>query len=203
MLLHARRIAFAVVVFAALGVASSAGAVGLTCARHEDVVVAAEEALVSDHPLRGTSYIVGRVDEIRRGAHAPITLVVTPTHQFSGDQPDRLRLAARSDGPPDPAGWEVGGFYFLALVEAPDVDGADRLVAPCAPNFLITSADQLDRLMRAAPAVELRDVAPTFASVLGPPLPIFVALTLATAIGIGSWLAFARRRSDGAEHHRN
>lgn len=170
---------------------------GLTCVQHPDVERAAREAIAGDHPSWAGSYIVGRVDEVEHRFHAPVVLTVTPTHVFAGDLADRIQLAARSDGPPDPSSWRVGAHYFLALADAPELDGADGLVAPCAPNFRITTAEQLDRLVDVAPGVEVRDDVPSLSSPDAPlDFPIVLGLAVGV-IGLGSWLAFGRRSRSG------
>lgn len=170
---------------------------GLTCVQHPDIERAAREAVAGEHRSQAAAYIVGRVDGIAHPLHAPIMLTVTPTHVFAGDLADRIQLAARSDGPPDPTSWRVGAHYFLALADAPELEGADGLVAPCSPNFRITTAEQLDRLVDVAPGVEVRhDVA----SLSSPDAPLGFPLVLGLAagvIGLGSWLAFGRRSSGG------
>lgn len=177
----------------AIALSSVGVSFGLTCVPHADVERAAREALEGDHPLWAGAYIVGRVDAIERPLHAPLTLRVTPTHVFGGDLADRIRLAARSDGPPDPRSWRVGGLYFLALADAPELEGIDALVAPCAPNFRITTAEQLDRLILVAAGVEVRDDGVSLAST-DAPLGVPIVLGLAAGvIGVGSWLAFGRR----------
>jgi hypothetical protein len=184
----------------AFALSSPSDVIGLTCARHADVERAAREALTGDHPSWAAAYIVGRVEAIERPLHAPLVLTVTLTHIFDGDLADRVRLAARSDGPPDPASWQIGGHYFLALQGAPELEGVAGLVAPCAPNFRITAPDQLDQLIGAAPAVEVREGAVQISA--GSEWPAGTAVVLGAAaavIGLGSWLAFRR---DLRKHHR-
>jgi hypothetical protein len=181
----------------AIALSSVGVSFGLTCVQHADIERAAREALGGDHPSWAGAYIVGRVDGIEHPLHAPLTLNVTPTHVFRGDHADRIRLAARSDGPPDPSSWRIGGHYFLALTDAPELEGVDGLVAPCAPNFRITTAEQLDRLVRAAAGVEVREDVLRLASAEAPfGFPVVLALA-AGVIGVGCWLAFGRRSRTG------
>jgi hypothetical protein len=181
----------------AIGLSSLGLSFGLTCVQHADVEQAAREALDGQHPLWAGAYIVGRVDGIEHPLHAPLTLTVTPTHVFGGEPADRIRLAARSDGPPDPSSWRIGGHYFLALTDAPELEGVEGFVAPCAPTFRITTAEQLDRLIRAAASVEVREEVLTLSSAEAPfGFPIIPALAVGV-IGVGSWLAFGRRSRIG------
>lgn len=134
---------------------------------------------------------MGRLDAIGGGRLEPLALTVTPTHVFSGDHGQRIRLAARSDGPPTPASWAIGALYFLALDASSGLEGVDALVAPCAPNFRIVTVGQLERLLREAPTVEVRESAATLPSsdADGPSWLLGAAVG---AAGIGTWLAFRR-----------
>lgn len=179
----------------AISLLSPAAGVSLTCAPHPDLERAALEAVAGDHPSWADAYIVGRVDEIQHPPFDGIRLSVTPTHVFSGDIADRIRIAARSDGPPDPASWSIGAYYFLALAGESELDGVSGLVAPCAPNFRITTTEQLDRLIGAAPTVEVRDEVSLSAS--DPGLGAVVVLgAAASVIGLWSWVAFRRPRRE-------
>jgi hypothetical protein len=175
---------------------SPAGSLGLTCIQHPDVERAAREVIAGHHPSWAEAWIVGRIDRIEHPVHAPITLTVTPTHVFAGELAPRIRLAARSDGPPDPSSWRVGAHYFLALADAPELEGVDGLVSPCAPNFRITTAEELGRLIGAAPNVEVRDEELPLSSGMPFDVPVFMGLTVGI-IGLGGWLAFGRRSHTG------
>ena len=187
------RLAAAICVGMTAAIAPPTASVGLTCIRHVDVEQSAREALAGNHPSWADAYIVGRVEGIARPLHAPMTLTVVPTHVFSGDPADRIRLAARADGPPDPNAWQIGSLYFLAVTDAPELEEVSGLVAPCAPNFRITATEQIDRLVDAAPDVDIREEIPAAASSDSIPT-VAVAIASASAlIGFAGWLAFGRR----------
>lgn len=193
-----RRLAAGVLSAALLALVSGPRVMALSCVGHDDLLVAAQEVVAGDHPGWADASIVGHVDAIERAEFAPIILAVTPTHVFGGDLPDAIRLAARSDGPPDPQSWTVGAQYFLALETASGLEGVDAIVAPCAPNFVIETADELDRLVSAAATVEVREPRiPQTSSTFNLGTTLAIGLGLGV-IGLGSWLAF-RRRSRSAE----
>ena len=154
------------------------------------------EAVGGDHPLWADSYVVGRIDSVATPEHDAVRLTLTPTHAFGGGPQQPLRLAARSDGPPDPSIWDVDDLYFVSLSGSEGVDGADAVVAPCAPNFRIADADQLDRLIDAAESVTILEPDAVPQSSL--PVPLLVGLIGASAIGLVSWLAFRTRRQESA-----
>ena len=197
MTLGHRRLAAGVLTAALLPFFSGPRVMALSCIGHDDLLVAAEELVAGEHPGWADTSIVGRVDTIERAEFAPIILVVTPTHVFGGDVPDGIRLAARSDGPPDPQSWTVGAHYFLALETASGVEGLSAIVAPCAPNFVIETADELERLVSAAAEVEVREpgIAQSSSDLhLGTTLAIGLGVGM---IGLGSWLTYRRRSTPG------
>jgi len=175
---------------------ATSGATALSCVHHEDQVVAAAEAIGGDHPLWADAYVVGRVDSVTASEHDAVRLTFTPTHAFGGGPQQPLRLAARSDGPPDPSIWDVEGLYFVSLTEPDGVEGADAAVAPCAPNFRIADADQLDRLIDAAQSVTVLE--PDAVPHSSVPVPLLVGLIGASAIGLQLWIAFGRSRQESA-----
>jgi hypothetical protein len=172
------------------------GTAALSCVHHEDEVAAAIEAVGGDHPLWADSYVVGRVDSVATPEHEAVRLTLTPTHAFGGGPQQPLRLAARSDGPPDPAIWDVDGLYFVALSGFGGVGGADAIVAPCAPNFRIDDAAELERLIGAAPAVTVLE--PDAVPPSGLPVPLLAGVIGASGVGLLLWVAFGRRRQECA-----
>lgn len=195
-----RRFAAGVLGAATIVLLPGTSVVALSCVRHDDLLVAAQELVAGDHPGWADASIVGRVDAIERSDLAPIILAVTPTHVFSGDVPDAIRLAARSDGPPDPQLWTVGAHYFLALESSSGLEGIGAIVAPCAPNFAIENADDLALLVRAAPSVEVRDPGMPQTSSSSAPGRTFAIGAGIVMAGLGSWLAFRRRPRRPAGH---
>ncbi len=191
-----RRLTFGVAAALLAAHLAAAEADALTCADLGDGVAAAMEAVGGDHPLWADSYVVGRIDSVATPEHDAVRLMLTPTHAFGGGPKQPLRLAARSDGPPDPSIWDVDDLYFVSLSGSEGVDGADAVVAPCAPNFRIADADQLDRLIDAAESVTILEPGAVPQSSLR--LPPLVGLIGASAIGLVSWLAFRRRRQEFA-----
>lgn len=178
------------------GHAAASSATALTCIVHEDVVRAAEEALAGDHPLWADSYVIGRVEAIDREGPA-VRLRLAPTHVFDGDPSEPFEIAVRPDGPPDPSTWAVGQLYFVALSAGPEEDGTGTHVAPCAPNFWITDAEQLDRLLRAAPTLTVLEPVALGPTARPDALPLIAASLGIGVIAVVSWLVFraGRRRS--------
>ncbi|HEX2141022.1 MAG TPA: hypothetical protein VHK28_01935, partial [Candidatus Limnocylindria bacterium] len=153
--------------------------------------------VAGEHPLWADAYIVGRVESVEREELEPITLVVTPTHAFGGDVPQRMRLAARSDGPPPPDSWRVGEHWFLGLEHAGAIEDVNATVAPCAPNFRVTTSDELDSLVQAATTVEIRGVGASIAPAEAPPGTVAILGVSVVAMGIAAWVAFRRRSGRG------
>ena len=177
--------------------ASGSAVDGLSCVGHEDVQQAAAEAVAGEHPLWADAYIVGLVESVEREGLKPITLVVTPTHAFGGDIPQRIWLKARSDGPPPPEFWRVGEHYFLGLEHARTIEDVNATVAPCAPNFRVTTSDELDRLVQAATTVEIRSVGASVAPPEAPHGTVAILGLAVAATGVAAWLAFRRRSRRG------
>lgn len=164
----------------------TAEAQALSCVGIPDQEAAAREAINGVHPLWASGYIVAVVENIR-SSERELSIVVRPTHVFSGEYPEQLRLLARSDGPPDPSMFQLGRAYFLSLDQVEGSDGL--LIQPCAPNFAIT-AEQLERLIDAAAHVEVREPGVPAAN-SGPPIWAITAgvivLMLAAGVGMIVW----------------
>jgi hypothetical protein len=168
----------------------------LTCIAHEDVRAAAREAVAGEHPHWADSYLVGRVEAVERIGLEPIVLTVTPTHVFGGGpHQEELRLAARQDGPPDPASWRAGSLWFLALDADEPIEGTDALIAPCAPNFEVADAHDLASLVAVASEVDVRDASRADSSSAGAPGVAFIVITGVFAVAATSLVAFRRRSS--------
>lgn len=158
----------------------------LSCVGIPDEEAAAREAINGEHPLWASGYVVAVVENIR-SSERELSIVVRPTHVFSGEYPEQLRLLARSDGPPDPSMFQLGRAYFLSLDQVEGSDGL--LIQPCAPNFAIT-AEQLERLIDSAPHVEVREPGVPAAN-SGPPIWAITTgvtvLVLAAGVALIAW----------------
>jgi hypothetical protein len=186
-----RRLAFGAAAAILVAHVAASGSGALVCADHGGDEAAAMEAVGGDHPQWADGYVIGRVDAIDDLPHTGVRLTLTPTHAFGGAPREPIRLATRVDGPPDPSMWAVGAMYFLSVSGPEGVEGADGIVSPCAPNFRISDAGQLDRLVAAADSVTVLEDDVVVASAV--PMPILGAFIGAVAIGLVSWRAFRGR----------
>jgi hypothetical protein len=192
-----RRLARVVSVTAVIALGCSAWGASdvsaLACVERPDDETAAREAINGEHPDWASGYIVAVVEGVQSDGGL-LAVTVRPTHVFAGTYAERMTLRARSDGPPDPEMYRVGRSYFLSLGRVgPPSD--ELLVQPCAPNFAVT-AEQLDRLVDAAPRVEIREPG---SLAEGPPISVWSLLFgggIVVLIGLG--LAIVVRRGSSA-----